>query len=106
MTVPIEISNIRPEKLLDSNSRYLKQNIIYWGENRLIAFDTYLRNDYILTGNEKVLLITKGIEYRPDLISFEVYGVPNFWWRILEANGMKDIFEFKAGKTIFIPNLF
>ena len=48
-------------------------------------------------------VIPSGMEFRPDLVSKEKYGVPDFWWKILEANKMKDIFEFRAGKTIILP---
>ena len=48
-------------------------------------------------------VISAGMEYRPDLMSMEKYGTTDFWWRIMEANKMKDITEFKAGKTIILP---
>ena len=44
-----------------------------------------------------------GQEYRPDLVSNRVYGTPDFWWRIMEANNIKDVFEFKAGLNLRIP---
>jgi hypothetical protein len=37
-------------------------------------------------------------------MSNQAYGTPDFWWKILEVNGMKDIFEFKSGENIVIPN--
>jgi hypothetical protein len=43
------------------------------------------------------------MEYRPDLVSQDKYGLPDFWWKIMEVNGMKDIMDFKAGKTIVLP---
>ena len=104
MTQPIEYTNIPPQRVVSGGSRYLKQNVIYYGENRILTFDTYIRKPYIRSGDEKVAVITKGVEYRPDLVSQEIYGFPDHWWRILEANQMKDIFEFKAGTTIVLPN--
>lgn len=101
---PIEFTNVTPETLVAPQSRYLKQNVIYYGEQRFLTFDTYIRTPYEPTGKERVMLITKGNEYRPDLVSFDVYGFPDSWWLILEANGMKDIFEFVAGRTIILPN--
>lgn len=102
--IVIEKSNIRTDSFVSSQSRYIKQNVIYYGENKFLTFDTYIRTPYILNGNEKIMLIKKGVEYRPDLVSFDVYGFPDAWWKILEANKMKDVFDFKAGKTILIPN--
>ena len=104
MSQRIEISNVQTASVLAPNSRYMKQNIIYYGEKRIITFDTYIRENYKPSGKEKVMLITKGVEYRPDLVSYDFYGFVDNWWRILEVNGMKDIYDFKAGKTIILPN--
>jgi hypothetical protein len=104
MTQPITPANIQPAKLVAPGSRYLTQEVIYYGERKFLTFATYIRKPYKRNGSERVMLITKGVEYRPDLVSFQVFGYPDNWWRILEANGMKDIYEFKVGKTIIIPN--
>lgn len=106
MTVPIEQTDIRTENIVDPNSRYNGRPIIYYGEQRYLTFETYLRRPYVPNGQEKVMLITKGVEYRPDLVSYDVYGIPDFWWRILEVNNMHDIWDFKTGVTIQLPNLF
>ena len=103
MTIAIEIANIDKKTVMTSTSRYQKQNVIYWGEDRLLAYDTYLRTKYVRNGNEKIMLISKGVEYRPDLVSYQMYGIPDMWWKIMEVNGMKDIMEFEAGKTIILP---
>lgn len=100
----IEYSNIPASRLVTPSSRYRQQNVIYYGERRLITFDTYVRKPYAPNGREKVMVIKKGIEYRPDLVSYDIYGFPDNWWRILEANKMKDVWEFKAGKTIILPD--
>lgn len=106
MTVPIEYTDIRTDNVVDSNSRYANRKIIYYGDKRLLTFETYIRQPYKFNGKEKVMLINKGVEYRPDLVSYDVYGIPDFWWRILEANNMYDIWDFKVGTTIQLPNLF
>jgi len=105
MTVPIQQTNIRTDQLVDQYSRYIPSKVIYWSERNLITFETYIRKPYVQTGQENVMVITKGVEHRPDLVSYDIYGVPDIWWKILEANKMKDIWEFKAGKTIIIPNI-
>jgi hypothetical protein len=78
--------------------------VIYYGEQKFVTFPTYSRDAYVKTGTERVMVIKKGVEFRPDLVSFDVYGFPDNWWRIMEANNMKDIIEFKAGKTIVLPD--
>lgn len=104
MTQPIESARIENRLVFAPSSRYRNQNIIYYGEKRLITLDIYNRQTYTKSGNEKIMVITKGVEYRPDLVSYDIYGFVDNWWRILEANNMKDIFDFKAGTTIFLPN--
>jgi hypothetical protein len=104
MTVRIELSPVRAERLARGFSRYRKQNVINYGEERFLTFDTYIRPIYTRTGDEKVMLISKGYEYRPDLVAYDVYKMPEAWWWIMEFNGMKDIMEFKAGVTIMLPD--
>jgi hypothetical protein len=104
MTIPIKRANIPTSQVVSGLSRYQSQTVIYYGEQKLIAFDTYIRKKYVASGKERVMLLTKGIEYRPDLVSFDVFGTTDAWWKILEANHMQDIWEFKAGTTIIIPD--
>lgn len=103
MTIPIQYTNIRANEIVTPSSRYKNQPVIYWSEQNYITFTTYLRIPYQVTGKENVMVITKGVEYRPDLVSQDVYGLPDNWWRIMQANKMMDIMEFKAGVTIMLP---
>lgn len=105
MSALIEYSRTRASTIVTPASRYIKQNVIYYGEQRLLTFDSYFRQNYTPTGDEQVMVISKGVEFRPDLVSNDYYGFPDNWWRILEANKMMDIWEFKAGKTILLPKL-
>lgn len=44
--------------------------------------------------------------YRPDLLSFDLYGTPKLWWVFMQRNidVMQDpIFDFKPGLSIYIP---
>ena len=97
--------NISKEDIIDNVSRYRKSRVIYYGDLPKTAFEIYKRIP--VTGNstlDRVSLITPGWEYRPDLVSFDVYGVPDFWWKIMEVNKMSDILEFKSGLTITLPS--
>lgn len=104
MTVIIENAVSTSRRLTKGISRYRTQTAIYYGENRLLTFELYKRRNYVPNGQEQVLLITKGVEYRPDLVSYDIYGTPDLWWKILEANKIKDVYDFKAGKTIILPD--
>lgn len=44
--------------------------------------------------------------YRPDLLSFDVYGTPKLWWVFMQRNmdTVKDpIWDFVAGTKIYLP---
>lgn len=104
MTVPIEVANVRSENIVSELSRYRKKRIIYWGEQRKLTFETYVRKPYVPNGTERVMLITPGLEYRPDLMAYDVYGTPDVWWRIMEINALFDVWDFKAGLTVMLPD--
>jgi hypothetical protein len=47
-------------------------------------------------------------QYRPDLLSYDLYGTPDLWWvfAVRNVNVIKDpIFDFRAGTTIYLPNI-
>lgn len=52
--------------------------------------------------------ITLVYEYRPDLLSYDLYNDPKLWWVFAQRNPnrLKDpYFDFVAGLQIYIPNL-
>jgi len=104
--IKIEVSPILAKNIVATGSRYIDSKVLYYGDKNFVTFETYKRVPYVKIGDEKVMLITKGVEYRPDLVSFDYYGFSDVWWKILEANGMKDIYDFKAGVTIILPGRF
>ena len=107
MTVKIEESRTLPREIMSGLSRYLGSTVIFYGEQRFTTFALYNRgNGYTRSGEEKIMVITKGTEFRPDLVAYDFYGSVDFWWAIMEANGIYDIWDFKAGRTIFLPNSF
>lgn len=105
MANQITVANLNNSSFVDSTSRYFNSTIIYYGINQLVTFVTYVREPIPTTPQDKYYVVTKGTEYRPDLVANQAYGVPSFWWKIMEANGMMDILEFKAGANIRIPNV-
>lgn len=104
-TIIRDATNISANDIIDRVSRYRKSRIIYYGDLPKTAFEIYKRipvtADSVL---DRVTLITPGWEYRPDLVSFDVYGAPDFWWKIMEVNKMNDILQFKSGITINLPS--
>jgi hypothetical protein len=103
MATKIEFSNSNATEFVTRVSRYAESRVIYYSDEKIITFETYKKKKFIESGGDKVAVIPPGMEFRPDLVSKEKYGLPDFWWKIMEANDMKDIFDFKAGRTIVLP---
>ena len=90
-------------KLVTAVSRYANSRIIYYGDKNLLTFTTYKKQVEISDTEDQFTVISPGMEFRPDLLSQDAYGMTDFWWKIMEANNIKDIYEFKAGLNIRLP---
>jgi hypothetical protein len=104
MATKIEISDLSNTNFVDSTSRYINSRILLYGDKKIVTFETYKRSTIRSSPDDRFMVIHKGIEFRPDLLANRVYGITSFWWKILEANNMKDVFEFKSGVNIRIPS--
>lgn len=59
-------------------------------------------------GTDTIRILEAKYENRPDLLSYDLYGTPNFWWvfMIVNPDRIKDpIYDFKAGLTVFCPTM-
>jgi hypothetical protein len=100
----IEYTTLPPTNFVLPTSRYTNSNVVYYTEDKRLTFTTYKRGSYNPSSQDQYMVVSKGYEYRPDLVSRDAYGTVDFWWRIMEANGMKDILEFKTGANIRLPD--
>lgn len=98
-----EETKINPRRFVPVTSRYATQAIVYYTERKLLTYKTYKRGTYETSQKDKFMVVSKHYEYRPDLVSADVYGTPDFWWKVLESNNISDIFNFKAGLNIRLP---
>lgn len=103
MANKIEYTNLNPQIFVSKSSRYSNSEVIYYSDNKSITFTTYKKNMFNPSVNDQVAVIPAGMQYRPDLVSKKKYGTVDFWWKIMEVNNIKDILDFKAGKTIVLP---
>lgn len=87
-----------------STSRYLNSQLYYYGDDKKITYGTYKRRIVQEFENDKFFEITKPLNYRPDLVSNKFYGIPDYWWKIMEYNLMSDVYEFRQGTVIRLPN--
>lgn len=95
--------NVVEAGLVDATSRYKDSKAMYWGPKNILTLTTYKREPIDPDDADTFMIIRKGQEYRPDKVSQDSYGTPEFWYKIMELNGMADIMEFKAGVNIRIP---
>lgn len=59
-------------------------------------------------GTDKLKILEPKYENRPDLLSYDLYGTPNFWWvfMVVNPNEIKDpIYDFKPGLTFYTPTM-
>lgn len=103
----IEYTAIPAKTFVTPTSRYADSRVIYYTENRYLTFETYKRKQQAESGSDMFMIVPKSKEYRPDLVSRDAYGTVDFWWKILEANGLADVYDFKAGTNVRLPkNIF
>lgn len=103
MANSIEPSGIPSVQFVTPTSRYRDSSVEYYSDRKLITFEIYKRKPFVPNQADMFMVIGQGHEYRPDLVSSKAYGMPDFWWKIMEANNMFDVFDFKAGVNIRIP---
>ncbi len=98
-----EETQIPARRFVTISSRYSSKPVLYYTENKYLTFPVYKKTPIPISTADKYFVVNAGTEYRPDLISQIAYGTVDFWWRILEANNIKDVYDLKAGLNIRIP---
>jgi hypothetical protein len=86
----------------NGTSPYYKTN----DDNGYLDVMTY--RDIPAEADDILFEITKNYEYRPDLLSFDLYGDVNFWWVFAIRNNsiLKDpVYDLEAGTKIYLPKI-
>lgn len=99
----IQDANIPASNFVTPTSRYINSSVLYYSENNFITFETYKRPTIEAGGDDMYMVIPASKQYRPDLVSNQVYGTVDFWWKIMEVNQIFDILDFKTGTNIRLP---
>ena len=105
MATTIQTTNISPTTFVTPSSRYAKSSVIQYGNNQILTFTTYKRNNPTISSSDKFTIVPPGEEYRPDLTSYRAYNTVDYWWLIMEFNGIFDIYDYKSGTNIRIPGV-
>ena len=56
--------------------------------------------------SDELIVVGSKHEYRPDMLSYDLYGTPDYWWifMVRNMNLIRDpIFDLKAGMHIMVP---
>ena len=86
----------------DSEERYDMSKFMEWIDGTYDVLSSYFIEELRklpLAGVYRVELEP----FRPDLVSYDVYGDPQYWWLLLEYNGWVDWTQFSLGSSV---NLF
>jgi len=103
MAVSVEEAEVVARRFVTATSRYANSQVLLYGSDRLLTFETYKRTAFEPSDSDRFAVVPPGEEYRPDLTSFRAYGTVDYWWLILETNSISDIFDYKTGLNIRIP---
>lgn len=101
----IETTDTNPRRFVPVTSRYAESRVIYYTERKILTYSTYRKGEYAPKENDRFMVVEKYHEYRPDKVSFAAYGTSDFWWKIMEANNLKDVYDFKAGLNVRLPDV-
>jgi hypothetical protein len=60
------------------------------------------------SGDDSTITLSKKYEYRPDTLSYDLYGTPAYWWvfAVRNRNTIQDpVWDMVVGATITVPSL-
>ena len=58
-----------------------------------------------IAADDQYYFTSAGKKTRPDLLSYELYGTPIFYWMILSDNNLVSPLQMKANLTLRVPSL-
>lgn len=106
MAVSIQSIDTNPRTFVTATSRYASSQVLLYGDDKITTFETYKREPFVNSDSDRFAVVPPGEEYRPDLTSYRAYGTVDYWWQILQANQIFDIYDYKSGLNIRIPTPF
>ena len=70
--------------------------------------DTMQNRNIPKESDDRLMVINQTYQYRPDLLSYDLYDTPNLWWVFYQRNPntlTAPPLDFKAGVTIYLPKI-
>lgn len=70
--------------------------------------DLYKHRPISVHAGDRQLTIGQKYHNRPDLLAYDLYGNPGYWWVffVRNMNVIRDpVWDFELGKVIFVPSI-
>ena len=70
--------------------------------------DTMVNRPIPRWADDQYFALTQTYQYRPDLLSFDLYGQPGLWWVFYQRNPntlTAPPWDFEAGVEIYVPKV-
>jgi hypothetical protein len=89
------------------NSRYRNSTITSVSTDEGLQNYTILKLPIVVpeTDGDYYIEIDSSNEFRPDMLSFQVYGTPDFGWAIMEVNTLRSFKDLYMRNRLRIPPL-
>lgn len=86
-------------------SRYRGATVTQVGEDGELRDYVLLRKPLYVPENDQdsYVVIDQGNQYRPDTLSQQLYGTPNFGWALMEINNLRSFMDLQFGIRIRVP---
>lgn len=86
-------------------SRYKNARRVIEGGTTREYHETVDTQEVIDTDDDRFVTVENTTENRLDIIAYEKYGSPKYWWVIAIANDLEDSFDVPRGTVLRIPPL-
>lgn len=89
-------------------AKYSTTSPYYTTRENSISLDFFVPRAITAQDNDVDYTIDRIYAYRPDLLSYDLYGTPRLWWVFSQRNPdeIEDpVYDFEPGKTIKLPKL-
>jgi len=89
------------------NPHYKQESTYHYTHVTSRYMGYYVHRPVRPSSGDTTMMITERYVNRPDLLSFDVYGMEDVWWVIPVRNGLQDpVFDLKLGMTVVVPDPF
>ena len=100
------VKTVEQDRINSTLSRYRNKRIITLIDGT--TFIEFIRKSMLFTNiapTDQYYFTSAGKKLRPDLLSYELYGTPIFYWVILSDNNLVSSLQMKTNLTLRVPTL-